>query len=154
MSNGLILAAPRYTHWTLLFLVPQDCSQVQAHRRKCLQDNVAAASQGLWKITTHIWHQTSPLMTLPQHQGMWPSSGVSWDQVASIVSAKCSSHSGPTFPCVTREPPGPHSVPGDLPFPPEHYQVSSCGVADFVLSLLIVSMEFKPSPFSFLPFLV
>ena len=45
-----------------------------------------------------------------------------------------------------------HSAPGDSPFPPEHRQVWSCRVADFVLLLFIVLMEFKPSPFSFLPF--
>ena len=45
-----------------------------------------------------------------------------------------------------------HSVPGDSPFPPEHCQVLSCGVAAFALPLFAVLMEFKPSPFSFLPF--
>ena len=56
------------------------------------------------------------------------------------------------FPRVAQEPPGPHFVPGDSPFPPEHCQVSSCGVAAFALPLFTVLMEFKPSPFSFLPF--
>ena len=44
------------------------------------------------------------------------------------------------------------SVPVDLLFPPEHHQVWSCGVAAFVLPLFTVLMEFKASPFSFLPF--
>ena len=48
-----------------LLLVPQDCGQVPAHPRKCLRDSVAVACQGLWKITAHIWHQASPLMTFP-----------------------------------------------------------------------------------------
>ena len=91
-------------------------------------------------------------MTLFQHQRMWPFSGVCWDQVASTVSTKCSASSGTPFPWVAREPPGPNSVPGDSPFPPEHRQVSSCGVAAFVLPLFTVLMEFKPSPFSFLLF--
>ena len=56
------------------------------------------------------------------------------------------------FPRVAREPPRPHSVPGDSPFPPEHHQVGSCGVAAFELPLFTVLMAFKPSPFSFLPF--
>ena len=56
------------------------------------------------------------------------------------------------FSRVAREPPGPHSVPGDSPFPPEHRQVWSCGVAAFALPLFTVLMELKPSPFSFLPF--
>ena len=37
-------------------------------------------------------------------------------------------------------------------FPPEHRQVWSCRVAAFALPLFTVLMEFKPSPFSFLPF--
>ena len=67
---------------------------------------------------------------------MWPPSGIFWDQVASTVSTKCPSSSGTTFPCVAREPPGPHSVPGDSLFPPEHRQVSSCGVAAFCAPLV------------------
>ena len=152
MSNGRMSAAPRNACWTLLLPVPRDCGQVPARPRKSSRDSVAAAFQGLWKITTHIWHQASPLMTLPQHQRMWPPSGVCWDQVASTVSTKCPSSSGTAFPRVAREPPGPHSVPGDSPFPPEHRQVWSCGVAAFALPLFTVLMEFKPSPFSFLPF--
>ena len=150
MNNGRMSAAPRYTHGTLVFPVPRDCGQVPAHPRKCSRDSVAGAFQGLWKITTHIWHQASPLMTLFQHQRMWPFSGVCWDQVASTVSTKCPSCSGTAFPRVAQEPPGSQSVPGDSPFPPEHSQVSSCGVAAFVLPLFTVLMEFKPSPFSFL----
>ena len=119
---------------------------------KSSRDSGAAAFQGLWKITTHIWHQASPLTTLFQHQRMWPFSGVCWDQVASTVSTKCPSSSGTIFPCVAPEPPSSHSVPGDSPFPPEHHQVSSCGVAAFALPLFTVLMEFKPSPLSFLPF--
>ena len=44
------------------------------------------------------------------------------------------------------------SIPGDSPFPPEHCQVLNCGVAAFALPLFAALMEFKPSPFSFLPF--
>ena len=51
--------------------------------RKSSRDNVAAAFQGLWKITTHIWCQASPTTTLFQHQRMWPFSVVCWAQVAS-----------------------------------------------------------------------
>ena len=42
------------------------------------------------------------------------------------------------FPRVAREPPRPHSVPGDSPFPPAHRQVGSCGVAAFALPLFTV----------------
>ena len=68
------------------------------------------------------------------------------------ASTKCPSSSGTASSRVAREPPRPHSAPGDSPFPPEHCQVSSCGVSDSVLPLFTVLMEFKPSPFSFLPF--
>ena len=129
-----------------------DCGQVPACPRKSSRDSVAAEFQGLWKITTHIWHQALPLTTLFPHQRIWPFSGVFWDQVASKVSTKCPSSSGTAFPPVAREPPGPHSAPGDSPFPPEHRQVGRCGVAAFALPLFTVLMEFKPSPFSFLPF--
>ena len=54
-------------------------------------------------------------------------------------------------PCGLKNP-GLHSAPGDLPFPPEHCQLSSCGVSDSALPLIIVLMKFKPSPFFFLPF--
>ena len=70
-SNGWVLATPRNICWTVLLPMPRDCIQVPARPRKTLQDSVAAAFQGLWKITAHIWHQTSPLMTLFQHQQMW-----------------------------------------------------------------------------------
>ena len=146
-------AAPRNACGTLLLSVPRDCDQVPARPRKSSGDSVAAAAfQGLWKITTHMWHQASPLTTLFQHPRMWLFSGVCWDQVASTVSTKCPSSSGTAFPRVAREPPGPHSAPGDSPFPPEHCQVGSCRVAAFALPLFTVLMEFKPSPFSFLPF--
>ena len=59
--------------------------------------------------------------------------------------------SGTTFPRVAQEPLGPHSAPGDSPFPPERCQVSSCRVA-VTSPLFTVLMEFKPSPFSFLHF--
>ena len=62
------------------------------------------------------------------------------------------SSSETAFPRVARERPGPQSVPGDSPFPPEHRQVWSCGVAAFALPLFTVLMEFKPAPFAFLPF--
>ena len=122
-----------------------------ARPRKSSRDSVTAAFQGLWKITTHIWHQASPLTTLHQHQRMWPYSAVCWVQEASTVSTKCPSSSGTAFPRVAGAPPEPHSVPGDLSFPPEHRQVWSCRVAALALPLFPVLMEFEPSPFSFLP---
>ena len=77
-SNGRVLATSRNTCGTMLLLMPRDCSQVPARPRKSSRDIVAAAFQGLWKITTHICHQASPLMTLFQHQQMWLFSWVHW----------------------------------------------------------------------------
>ena len=147
-----MLAAPKKVRRTVLLLMSRDCGQVPARPRKSSRDSAAAAFQGLWKITTHIWHQASPLMILFQHQRMWPPSGVCWDQVASTVSTKGPSSSGTAFPRVAQEPPGPHSVHGDSPFPRAHRQVPSCGVAAFALPLFTVLIEFKLSPFSFFPF--
>ena len=79
---------------------------------------------------------------------------VLWDLLGPgglTVSTKYSSGSGTTFPRVAQEPPRPCSAPGDLPFPPQHLQVSSYRVSDFALPLFTVLMEFKPSLFSFLP---
>ena len=103
-------------------------------------------------MENHNTHLTPgfTLNDLFQHQRMWLFSGVCWDQVASTVSTKCPSNSGTAFSRVAQEPPGPHSTPGDFPFPAEHLQVSSCRVADSTLPLFIVLMQFKPSPFSFL----
>ena len=42
------------------------------------------------------------------------------------------------FSHVAREPPRPHCLPGDSPFPSEHRQVLSCGVIAFALPLFIV----------------
>ena len=53
------------------------CVQVPTCPRKSSRDSVAAAFQGLWKITTHICHQASLLRTLFQHQRMWLFSRVS-----------------------------------------------------------------------------
>ena len=51
-------------------------------------------------------------------------------------STKCPPSRGTTSPRVARELPRPHSAPGNSPFPPEHCQVSSCGVSDSVLPLI------------------
>ena len=131
---------------------PKTTARCQPTPEKYSQYSVAAEFQGLWKTTTHIWHQASSLRTLFQHQRMWLFSGVCWDQGASIVATKCPSSSGTAFPHMAQEPPGPHSVPGNSPFPPEHHQVLSCRVAAFAFPLFTVLVEFKPSPFSFLPF--
>ena len=146
--------APRKVCVTVLLLMPRDCGQVPAHPRKNLQDSVAAAFQGLWRITTHIWHQASPRMTLFQHQRMWLFSWAHWGLA----------FGGPTQPLPgvlpAGEPPLP-MWPGE-PWTP----LCSWGFAlpiralpgielwcsDSELPLLIVLMKFKLSPFSFLPF--
>ena len=47
--------------------------------RKSSRDRVAAAFQGLWQITTRIWSQASPPMSLFQHRRMWLFSRIRWD---------------------------------------------------------------------------
>ena len=100
-------SVPRNVCRTMLLPMPRDCGQVPAHPRKSLQDSVAAAFQWLWRITTYVWHQALPLMTLFQHQRKWPFSGVCWDQVASTVSTKCPSRSGTAFPMWSQNLPDP-----------------------------------------------
>ena len=139
----------------------QDCAAADAQRLRPgasppLHNCVAAVFQGLWKVTTDVWHQASPLMTLFQHQQMWWFSGVCWDWVATEPLPNAFPAVELLLPCNSPESPGrfargsprPHSAPGDLPFPPEHRQVSSCRVSDSVIPVYKVLMEFKPSPFS------
>ena len=83
---------PRNVCRTMLLLMPRDSAWVPAHPRKSSYDHVAAVFQGLWKITTHIWHQASHLTSLFQHQQMWLFSGVRWDLClwgGHTVSTKC-----------------------------------------------------------------
>ena len=125
---------------------PETVARSQPAPEKVARQCSSSISGIMEKHNTHLAPGFT-LKTLFQHQRMWPPSGVCWDRVASTVSSR-----GTAFPRVAREPPGPHSVPGDSPFPPEHRQVGSCRVAAFALPLFTVLMEFKPSPFSFLPF--
>ena len=139
---------------TVLLPMPRDCGWLPAHPRKSSRDHVAATFQGLWKITTRIWHQALPLMTLFQHQQMWLFSQVHWGLAFGGPTQPLSGvllGGEPPLPMWSEEP-GLHSAPGDSLFPPEHCHVLSCRVSDSVLPLFIVLMEFKPSPFSFLPF--
>ena len=48
-----------------------------------------------------------------------------------------SSQQGTASPHVAQVLSGPHSAPGDSPFPPEHCQVSSCGVSVSVFPMFI-----------------
>ena len=77
-SNGCVPAAPRNVCRSVLLPMSRDCGQVPACPRKSSRDSVAAAFRGLWKTTTHIWHQASPTTTLFQHQRMWLFSWVHW----------------------------------------------------------------------------
>ena len=139
-------AAPRNACGTLLLPVPRDCGQLPGCPRKSSRDSVAAAFQGLWKITTHIWHQASPITTLFQHQRCgcslgsagtrWPHSLYQqWNHFS-----LCGPRTSRTPLCSwglalpTRAPPGIQLQSFRLRAPP-----------------VIVLMEFKPSSFSFLP---
>ena len=59
-------------------------------------------------------------------------------------------------PCGPRTPQTSLSAPGDSSFPPEHCQLLSCGVqvSDSALPLFIILTVFKPSSFSFPPFVL
>ena len=112
-SNGLVAAAPRNVRGTMLLLMPRDCSWVPAHPRECSHNRVAAVFQGLWKITTHIWYQASPLMSLFQHQRMWLFSRVPWNLClcgGCTVSTKYPPSRGTATSCVDLEPLGPCSL--------------------------------------------
>ena len=64
-NNDRMSAVPRNACWTLLLPEARECGRVPARPRKSLRDSVAAAFHGLWKITTHIWHQASSLTPVP-----------------------------------------------------------------------------------------
>ena len=66
----------------LLLPKPRDRGWAPARPRESSRDRIAAAFQGSWTITTHIWPEASPLTTLFHHQRMWLFSGVCWDRVA------------------------------------------------------------------------
>ena len=125
-------AAPRI----MLLLMPRDRGRVPARPRKSSCSPVAAAFQGLWHITTHIWHQTSPSMTLFQYQKMWLFAGVCCDEVATQPLPN-------VLPAVELLLPGwsedlsDPTLLWDSPFPPEHRQVLRCGVLDSTLPLFI-----------------
>ncbi|XP_045297289.1 uncharacterized protein LOC123578461 [Leopardus geoffroyi] len=72
-------AAPGNVLEAVLLLRPIDRSRVPARPRKSSRGHVAAAFQGFWKITTHIWRQASPPTALFQHQRMWLFSRIRWD---------------------------------------------------------------------------
>ena len=148
-------AAPRKVYGTVLPPMPRDCGQVPARPRKSSRDSVAAVFQGLWKITTHTWHQASPPQqrcSSASERGCSPGSPGALPLGDPHSLYQVSSQQGNRLsPCGLKTS-GLHSVTGDSPFPPEHHQVLSCGVADFALPLFTVLMEFKPSPFSFSTF--
>ena len=84
-----------------------------SHPRKSSRDLVAAVFQGLWKITTHIWHQASPLTSLFQHQRIWLFSRVHWDLClcgGRTASTRCPPNRRPASPRVARGPLGPRSL--------------------------------------------
>ena len=113
LSNGQVPAAPRNVCLSVLLPMPRDCGWVPAHPRKNSRDSVAVF-QGLWKITTHIWRQASPLMSLFQHQQMWLFFGVCWDLClwsSCTASTKCPPSRGTTFTSVAQGPLRPHSLP-------------------------------------------
>ena len=104
LANGQVPATPSNVHGTLLLLLmPRDCGWVPVCPRKSSCDRVAAAFQGLWQITTCIWHQASPPTTLFQNQHMWLFSRVHWGLClwgSHTASTRCPPSLGTTSPHV------------------------------------------------------
>ena len=150
MRNGRTSATPGNACWTLLLPVLRDCGQVPARPRKSSQDSVAAAFQGLWKITTHIWHQASPLF---HHQRMWPPSGVCWDQVASAVSPNVLPAVEPLLPVWPENLPDPTLFLG---IHPSHQSTAGMELRSCRLCYPCLQSQWNVNPllclFSFLPF--
>ena len=147
-----MLAAPRNVWWTLLLTVPRDCGQVPACPPKKFLRQCSSSTSGIMENhNTHLAPGLTPNDLVPAPVNV----AILWGLLGPgslTASTKCPSSSGTTSSRVAREPPQPHCAPEDSPFPPEHCQVWSCGVAAFALPLFTVLMEFKASPFSFLPF--
>ena len=98
---------PRNVQETVLLLMPRDFGEMPVCPRKSLCDRVAAGFQGLWQITTHIWHHASPPVTLFQHQQMWLFSWVHWELChwgSHTASTRCPPHRGPASPVWPKEP--------------------------------------------------
>ena len=120
--------------------------------RKSSRDSVAAAFQGLWKNhNTHLApvfsfnHLVPALVNVAIFCGLLGPSG--FNSLYQMSFQQWNRFS----PCGLRISWTPFCS-WDSPFPPEHLQVSSCGVAAFALPLFTVLVEFTYSPFSFLPF--
>ena len=127
---------------------PETAAGCQPTPEKFLRQRSSSFSGSMENRNTHL----APGFTLNDLVPVPANVAAFWGLPGPGGSTKCLSGSGTAFLRVAREPPGPHSVPGDSPFPPEHRQVWKRGVAAFALPLFTVLMEFKPSPFSFLPF--
>ena len=134
MSNGRMSAAPRNAPWTLLLLVPRNCSQVPARPQNIVRQCSLSVSGTMENCNTHLapgfpLNNLAPTpANMAAFQGLLGPGGFNSFYQMFFQQWNC-------FPCVAREPPGPHSVPGNSPFPPEHRQVSRCGVGRQVSSL-------------------
>ena len=142
-----------FVHMTALLQMPRDCGWVLACPRESSQDRVAAVFQGLWEITTHIWHQASPLTSLFQHQQTWLFSRVHWKLClwgGLTASTKCPLSRGTASACVAQRPLEPCCVL--LGIRPSHQSSARYQAAEsqtLCSPVYRVLMVFKPSPFSF-----
>ena len=148
MSNGRMSAAPRNAPWTLLLLVPRNCSQVPARPQNIVRQCSLSVSGNMDNYNTHLapgftFNNLAPApANVAAFQGLLGPGG--FNSLYQMSFQKWNRFS----PCGLRT----SRTPLSLLFPPEHRQVWSCGVAAFALPLFTVLMEFKPSPFSFLSF--
>ena len=138
LSNGWVLATLRNIWGTLMLPLPSDHGWVPALPRKSSCDHVAAAFQGLWKITSHIWHQASPLTTLSSTRER----GCFLGSTGVFAYGGAAQHLPNVLPAgelplsVWPEDPKASLCSWGSPFSREHHQVSSCRVSDSVLPCL------------------
>ena len=147
-----MLAAPRNARWILLLLVPRDCSHVPTHPPKKIVRQCSLSVSGTMEnrnTRLTLGFNLNNLAPAPANvtafQGVLRPSGFNSLYQMSFQQWNCFSS------CAPRTSQTPLCSWG-FALPPEHHQVWSCGVAAFALPLFTVLMEFKPSPFSFLPF--
>ena len=124
---GCYPTASRNVRETVLLPMPRDCGQVPALPRKSLRDSVAAAPQGLWKITTHIWHQALPPCSSTSECGH--SLGVCWAQVTSEPLPNVLPSVEPLFPLWPEKLPDPALLLG---IHPSHQSTASYPSAEFL----------------------
>ena len=131
--------APSNICRTMLLPLPKDCGWVPTHPRKFSQSCSSSVSGIMVNHNTHLAPRfplnvlvpaPANVVVLQDPLGPLP---VGWPHCLYQMSSQQGNHLSPCGPRTSL------STPGDLPFSPEHHQVSSCGVSGSVLPLFIES---------------